>query len=481
MAAAHLRLSIGLAAANVPAARRAEYEQAAGLRAQLGEQDQRLMEAMQPSLQNAKQDTAETDRRLRALAQRYPGDEQLWMLLGIIHYATAAGLDPAEHALALDPGDAQAVESKGLAYLARGQYAEAQAAFAQCGSLSVDGADCFGWLGITDSLRGQCAEYERHEQSATDRSPIWMIYLVAAKADNGAAAAVLEEMVPQVVAGWPAAAAPEVFGVGVKVRLAIIAGDFTRAAALAKQEAAMIMADPALQATYSKRYLLAGHLFEIALETGDDLAMRRIANDFVAHRDAWATEATIGHSADLSLSWERLVLPAREPLPEAFEAGRRAWIERATFAGADPAQIWDCAYASLALTENDARAALDALGKLGPPSPTPAFVFDGSGRTGSPEANLGRVYLLVGRPDEAVEHLKRAVANCDLYTSTLDHVHAELDLGKALEQKHDTAGACDAYGKVLARWGHARPRSVTADEARARSKAIGCAPQEEKH
>lgn len=47
-------------------------------------------------------------------------------------------------------------------------------------------------------------------------------------------------------------------------------------------------------------------------------------------------------------------------------------------------------------------------------------------------------------------------------------------LGQVLERKGDQAGACEAYRYVLGRWGNARPRSVIAEEARARSKALGC-------
>jgi hypothetical protein len=51
---------------------------------------------------------------------------------------------------------------------------------------------------------------------------------------------------------------------------------------------------------------------------------------------------------------------------------------------------------------------------------------------------------------------------------------SRLWLGEAREQQGNQAAACDAYAHVLQRWGHASPRSVTADEARRRSDALGC-------
>ena len=71
-------------------------------------------------------------------------------------------------------------------------------------------------------------------------------------------------------------------------------------------------------------------------------------------------------------------------------------------------------------------------------------------------------------------YLKRAVAACADFDAVLSHTRAALDLGAALEVTGDKPGACDAFGKVLARWGKAKPRSVTADKAREHVRTIGC-------
>jgi hypothetical protein len=62
-------------------------------------------------------------------------------------------------------------------------------------------------------------------------------------------------------------------------------------------------------------------------------------------------------------------------------------------------------------------------------------------------------------------------------SSKLREIHTLLEhetRAQALETKKDTEGACAAYKVVLDRWGHAKPRSVTADQARERAKALGC-------
>lgn len=47
-------------------------------------------------------------------------------------------------------------------------------------------------------------------------------------------------------------------------------------------------------------------------------------------------------------------------------------------------------------------------------------------------------------------------------------------LGRVLEETGDRDGACAQYAAILFRWGNAKPKSVTADKARARSKALSC-------
>ena len=96
------------------------------------------------------------------------------------------------------------------------------------------------------------------------------------------------------------------------------------------------------------------------------------------------------------------------------------------------------------------------------------------GEIGIPDAAIGHVYLLAGKPDVALPYLRRAVAACADFDAPLTHTRAALDLGIALEAAADTPGACAAYAKVLARWGKAKPRSVTADLARARATKLGC-------
>jgi serine/threonine-protein kinase len=70
--------------------------------------------------------------------------------------------------------------------------------------------------------------------------------------------------------------------------------------------------------------------------------------------------------------------------------------------------------------------------------------------------------------------LRAAAASCSALQAPIDHTRAQLDLGRALEQTGDAGGACAAYKIVIDRWGAAKPRSVTADFARVRRRALAC-------
>jgi serine/threonine-protein kinase len=89
-------------------------------------------------------------------------------------------------------------------------------------------------------------------------------------------------------------------------------------------------------------------------------------------------------------------------------------------------------------------------------------------------AQVGRAYLLAGRSGEAIALLQRAASSCMALEFPFEHTRAHLWLGGAREASGDVDGACKAYAVVLERWGNARPRSAAADEARARTKALGC-------
>ena len=52
--------------------------------------------------------------------------------------------------------------------------------------------------------------------------------------------------------------------------------------------------------------------------------------------------------------------------------------------------------------------------------------------------------------------------------------HITLLLAQLLARDGKPEEACAQYAKVIGRWEHAKPRSITVDEARARAAKLGC-------
>jgi len=126
--------------------------------------------------------------------------------------------------------------------------------------------------------------------------------------------------------------------------------------------------------------------------------------------------------------------------------------------------------AETALDATEALAALPAFSPL-PPGTT------------SQKGSRGRVEALAGDAEHAIPLLKEARASCGtvpygffpvVIDEMVDQMHDRLLLGMMLEKTLDRDGACAEYGEIVARWGAGKVRSVTAERARARSRAIGC-------
>jgi serine/threonine-protein kinase len=130
--------------------------------------------------------------------------------------------------------------------------------------------------------------------------------------------------------------------------------------------------------------------------------------------------------------------------------------------------VWPHGYAVTVETPEDARDALVAL-----PDYEPLAAFYPSTMVA---AAVGRTFFLAGRIDDASKWLERAAKACRVLERPVEHTRAQLWLGMVREAKGDKPGACAAYRVVQARWGKARPPSVTAEKAAERLRALACPP-----
>ncbi|MGO9711583.1 MAG: protein kinase domain-containing protein [Polyangiaceae bacterium] len=463
-APAHLALSYS--GEIQPAENRRHLAAAVELRGRLGDRDQALLEVLAQQAGDVYDYEANAQRWTR-LAERYPRDPPLALFAG--QAAMDAGQSDRafalyDRALSLDPTFASALQQRARSQLDLGALDDAVASANACLALSPSAASCIRTRARVEQRLGQCAQVEQDAHKWIELEPEGAAaydLLAAALIARGSphesivealARARERELVPNEKAFDEATNATAV---------AWLTGDF----------AAHIASFPHLHKvaatlTSDERVgrLVIDEL-QTLMETGQTDQALEVVDRYMKRRPALNHDDDVGAlSAVLTVQRRAGRITDAE-----FRDKRDAWI-RDAMKRLPPTRAneeWFYFYAETAISPEDAREALEALTRYSPLPPYDGVVFD--------ERVMGRVLLLAGRADEAIPHLERAAHACFDLDSMVSHQLSVELLGEALESKGDSQGACAAYAEVLAHWGHAKPRSVTADEARARATKLGCA------
>ncbi|HTR97877.1 MAG TPA: protein kinase [Candidatus Acidoferrales bacterium] len=470
MAAAHFRLAIGASVFD-PETARTELATAASLRTRLSERDRVFLEAMEPAIGRVHKDQALAMARLEAASARWPGDVEFLDWLGGLGTATPERvLAASRRATELDPQDVQAFENLGNVLAVLGRNDEARAVFARGTSIAPQSGDIYLWPTLLDATEGRCDDMDRDARRTFDVDKIqgsWSLIWAGSALRRPEAA--LRELAAQHAASQPAPLG-EVSGASDGMWLSFLVGRFDDARAAAERLAAFLR--KTMPTVYLWNLWAATGRVDVALETGDTARALDVARDFTSRSEA-LTRSMFPHGVAGVDAWPWIARLALGRGP-AFDAERSRWIDEQLHAGALPDLVWSFAWAATALSPEEAKEALDArdhdprLQTHAAGLPLIAAIL------GNADAYAGHVQLLAGRPAEAIPTLRRAVAACAYEWRVADHVHAQLDLAAALEQTGDTTGACAAFDEVLSRWGHATPRSVSADAARAGVKRLHC-------
>jgi serine/threonine-protein kinase len=466
MAMAHLRLAM-TTAYEAPERGRTELGAAMALRSQLDARDQGLMDALEPVLGRVHKDVALAGHRLEELSARYPRDVEVLDWLGTLDFMRRdLALLASRRASELDPLDGEAWQNLGSLAVVSGDPDAAWTAFERSASVATASVDGRGSQGLLDRWQGECERAEREFQQVTDLDPRGGLRnLASVKVALGRPAAGIRELLDQYVKSNPEAARP-LESVVAEIDVAAAAGDFDTAGPLIEREAKIL----ASSSEYAPHERLATMDVQMRLETGDIAGARRAAQDFTARSETWTRPGSLGGDSDLDRGpWLTAVAATGA---EGLAATRSKWVDDRLRGGATPSLIWTLAWAAPASTKDEAKGALDALAE--DKRLAPLLMIQGAFCVGMVDAYAGHVYLLADRPTEAIPYLRHATNACMGLDNPFEQLHAQLDLGLALEQTGDRAGACAAFGRVLERWGHARPKSVTADAARVHMTKLGC-------
>jgi serine/threonine-protein kinase len=458
MAAAHLRVIV-YGAYTDAANPHEHFARARELRERLSERDQAILWAYEPWYLATPPDVEGLARRARETAERWPLDAEIQLLATMHAVDTPAEIAGYERVLSLDPQFVLALMRLSNAHLLVGNYDGALGALDRCLAIAPSSNGCLSARITAYEELGRCADMERDARLMASTSPSLRSHDWVARALL-ATGAPLQAVRAALALKWSAAKEGQRDATRRRdeMHLAVLQGDLAAAEIIQRRLEAEVADDPTEDAHAGE---VVPHV-ELLLEMGRSASAAELASGYLKARPAWK-------SAD---AWsplpEMLAVAARGGLlPEAErEAARAAWLRQwDEIQGPLHLQSWILGYAIPASTGPDALAALESA-----PSPLPRVHSNQFHREGL-EAN-GRVLLLAGRAPEAVPYLRRAAASCAALQAPLEHTHAELHLGQALEETGDTPGACEAYRVVLDRWGSARPRSVAAEIARGRWRAI---------
>ena len=471
LAEAHLQLaSRGIYQVDEPV--RAHFREAQLRRAALSPRDRALLETIEPLVARDPSDWAEASRRAERATDRFPRDAQLWVVRS--YFAQGISNEEARQhsarALALDPvyGEALATNAEALAHL--GRITEARRELDACVEIAGSAyAACAFFQMELDVQEGDCALLEAHARRALAGSgQLDMVQetLARALAARGAPADAVREALRAEVRATPASRRRRVEVSGA-VRQALLAGDFTAAERDARELLEVVEPD-----ARADRHVVPAHWLAQALaESGRGEEAGRVARAFLDRSDGWDPDP---RAEDYAMARDRTVqllaiARAGGQLDPAEAAARRdAWIRKwsdRTLPGFRRF-LWMHAFPPLANSAAEAREALASQTSYGPlPTFRPKTLAG---------AEVGRTLLLAGRTDEAIARLEEATRGSRAGGPPGGPPPPPAWHAIAAEARAAAPAAGAATAGVISRWGHASPRSVTAEHARARMSALAC-------
>jgi tetratricopeptide (TPR) repeat protein len=448
-----------------PAEGRDHFQAAQLHRASLSAKDQGLLHASEAYLRDPWDLEAWTT-RLEALVEKYPEDPELLIDLGLSNHVRLrmdAAVAAYDRALHKNPGLVGAWVLMADSLSMKGDVAGQLAAYEACLKTSPMAGQCLSRQLVTRGRMGQCdamREDAKRLLSLSPKSAGTQRQLAIALFATGAPRDGVTEALAR---GWgllpdDERAASECED---KAALAMLDGDFGGAERALLDWAVAVKAKTN-QTPQAEPALELASLYE---EMGDPRKAGSVADSFVRRMGAL--------SEPLAGDWTMAFLPYRLHAglikEDDYARERAAWAERVRLKWKNAGRrldedldwiTWLNAYGGVVRSEADAREAVQQM-------PKKISVAVESGRYSAMDLAIGRAHALGGDAAAALRPLLRASQSCLALVDPSVPATVHLYLGLALEKTGDAAGARAAYEKVIALWGKARPRSVTAAKARA--------------
>ena len=449
---------------------REAFQEAMERRSSLSDRDRVFLDTFDPFISREPADLAEAERRLTLAVERWPLDAELVEALAYVQLKRGnfgEVLTTADRAIAIDPDFADPWSLKGHALARLGRFPEAIVALEQCVERFPAASDCLKIQVDILNAQGSCPRMGAVARIWLAKQPSSASALGAVAASLVAAGKPRETVMTVLQQKWARTEVPKRPAVELADRLPldVLAGDFVTA----EKEARKLDETVATDANEAAHLTPAIFLAQILVETGKTREAGHFASAFLLRREAWIADAGSDVALDPTPVMLRVQSRAGLMSPQDFAAQRAAFLERwrPSLPGFLRGSLWLAGYARSAETSAQAQEALAAMPEYAPIPPFVPYMLA--------DAELGRVHLLTGDRQRATAELRQATKSCGAYEDPFGHTRAFDYLGSALEASGDTAGACEAFSVVLKRWGQPGTRSVTADHARDRVRALHCA------
>ena len=395
-------------------------------------------------------DQASCREKMDAYLARYGGDCMDWTHR--LAVATSEERERIERSgLAVDPSCVPVLSMQARDFSQEGRVDEALALIDRCLHTSAHAAPCLAErAGILDE-QGDCRRAEADTRSWLEIAP-----------DSPPAHALLAGLLAG--RGEPMEAVREALGdalgsegivdIAPQVQLPVFEGDFAEVAHIARGLADRV---PTEKPEYV-HFVPAVVQVQAYTEAGEASLAGRAAADYLSRRSAWKEPCPYCEACMLGAA-------ARAGELDSGVASRRvaAAFDADVANGIAPAEAWGEVYGYATQTRREAMIAVAKFDELGLELPIASW------------GGVIRILFLAGRGEVARPKMEEADRSCtDAFAATSFWVHSELYLGQLDEAAGKRRSACEHYTKVIGRWGHAKPRSVLADEARDHARRLGC-------
>jgi tetratricopeptide (TPR) repeat protein len=459
-------------------AEREAYRAAVLHRAELAPRDQAFLDAIGPNFLDPPR-WQQTERRLQEFVKQRPGDVQAVDTLGMVQTKLGMDIAPAtfEREAALSPGDVGAHSV--WTQMTPGADAK-RAILADCLARRPASTDCRMEAFNVATRECDGDELDRLARDLTAVAPRlasgWYARALAA-AVQGAP----DETIADLQARGRALLAPEVRArreLDDATELALHRGDL---AAVLRLLLELEKTPPTDGWDFESWSDLSSKRVHVLRESGNLAEAARAATTFLSRLpslglvEQWETSNDVPFILGVASQGGLLDAATLRSRREAWIAAARSRQGGTGWSTNGASIVTQAFFTRDVPTPAQAEEALATMQRLGVSLPEgpgggdhPAFM--GTAATKQQWFAIGALLLGAGKPAAAVPWLRGAAKTCSL----TPWIRAKATLARALDASHDTAGACAAYAEVLAAWPNPRPRSVTVEQARARSRALDC-------